>query len=218
MADPLAGIGYLCRSPNRAALRFLFWLFPLFLAACNSEPQAGDVVAVETKRVTGDTVVSAVVQLDYLDLDLPERHYLVLRQELAMADVNGFFGMETEALSTAATKAGVVATGPMTALTYEWDTQKGWADLAVALPVSADTELPPYVNIALAAGPALALNMEGSYQALSAMHVALDRELQRRRLKPRLPAIEEYPVGPLQTNDETAFRTRIIYPYQSPAE
>lgn len=188
--------------------------------ACGQDPgpQAGDVVATETRIVSGDTVVSDAVQLNYLDLELPERHYAVLRQELSLLDVNGFFGMETEALSTAATKAGVVATGPYSALTYEWDTERGWADVAVALPVAKGTQLPPYVTITLPATKALALDMAGSYQALSVMHVALDQELKRRGLRPTLPAIEEYPVGPLQTSDENEFRTRIIYPYASPAQ
>jgi len=72
--------------------------------------------------------------------------------------------------------------------------------------------LPPYVNITLPANKAIALEMRGSYSALSAMHVALGQELNRRGLKQVLPGIEEYPVGPQQTADENEFVTRIIYP------
>lgn len=200
-------------------MRLLPWLLLLSLCyGCQSDKdlKTGDVVATDERLITGEPVVTNTVQLDYLDLDLPERYYLVLRQELALNEVNGFLGIESEALTTAATKAGVVATGPLTALTYEWDTERGRADMAIALPVSAEVRMPPYVTIALPAGKALALDMEGSYQSLSVMHVALDKELQRRGLKPRLPAIEEYPVGPQQTTDESAFRTRILYPYESP--
>ena len=185
-------------------------------AGCGPEPGGEEVI--ERKRVGGDTVVTDVRQLDYLDLNLPSRYYLVFRQELSLLDVNGFFGMESEALTVAAAKAGIEATGPFSVLTYEWDTERGWADVAVALPVRADTRLPPYVTIELPATKALALDLEGDYEQLSVMHVTLDRELARRGLRPRLPAVEEYAVGPLQTNDPDEFRTRLIYPYESPAQ
>jgi effector-binding domain-containing protein len=165
----------------------------------------------------GDTSVQ-VMQLDYQDLDLPERHYLVFRQELSLLDMNGFLGMESEALSVAATKAGIPATGPMTTLTYAWDVDRGWGDAAVALPVAAGTKLPPYVTITLPATKAIALDFKGTYEALSAMHYSLNEELNRRALKPVLPSIEEYTVGPLQVQDPNEFQTRLIYSYSTPAQ
>ncbi len=201
----------------RTSFRTLLLPFLLLLCvACgNKSGEVEEIVSKET--VGGDTSVQTL-QLEYLDLDLPERHYLVFRQELALQDVNGFFGMETEALAVAAAKANVVATGPMTAFTYAWDTSRGWSDVAVALPVAEGTKLPPYVLITLPATKAIALDMDGSYSALSAMHVALDQELKRRNLQHSLPSIEEYPVGPQQSADENDFKTRIIYPYESPQQ
>jgi len=165
----------------------------------------------------GDTSVQ-VMKLNYLDLDLPERHYLVFRQELSFQDMNGFLGMESEALSVAATRGGISATGPMTTLTYAWDTDRGWGDAAVALPVAAGTKLPPYVTITLPATKAIALDFKGTYDALSPMHISLDQELKRRGLAHALPSIEEYTVGPLQVQDPNDFETRIIYPYTTPAQ
>lgn len=194
-------------------------IFPILVMicfACGKGTDAEEKV-ISTTIEGGDTSVQTL-QLEYLDLDLPERQYLVFRQELSLLDVNGFFGMETEALSVAASKAGVIATGPMTAFTYAWDTERGWSDVAVALPVEAGTKLPPYVTVTLPATKAIALDMNGSYSALSAMHVALSQEINRRGLKQLLPSIEEYPVGPQQTADENDFVTRIIYQYESPSK
>lgn len=188
--------------------------FLLLLCTCGpAQTDTEEIIA--TSLEGGDTTITTLL-LDYLDLDLPERHYLVFRQELSLLDVNGFFGMEGEALTQAAIKAAIVPTGPMTTLTYEWDTERGWSDVAVALPVTAGTRLPPYVTITLPATKALALDMVGSYDALSAMHVALSSELNRRQLKATLPGIEVYDLGPLQTQDPDEFRTRIIYPYETP--
>lgn len=197
---------------------FLSSLAFLLLLNCGGNQEAtAEETIIGTETTGGDTTVS-VLQLDYLDLDLPDLHYLVFRQELSFQDINGFLAMESEALSVAATKAGVVATGPMTTLTYAWDTQRGWGDAAVALPVAAGTQLPPYVTITLPASKAIALELKGTYDALSAMHVSLDQELQRRGLKAIYPSIEEYTVGPLQVQDPNDFVTRIIYPYETPAQ
>lgn len=201
--------------PMRTSLLVL--TLPLILLLCFACGKVGDAEekVISTSLEGGDTSIQTL-QLEYLDLNLPERQYLVFRQELSLLDVNGFFGMETEALSIAATRGGIFATGPMTAFTYAWDTERGWSDVAVALPVEAGTELPPYVTITLPATKAIALDMKGPYDALSAMHVALSQELNRRGLKPLLPSIEEYLVGPQQTADENEFVTRIIYQYESP--
>lgn len=185
---------------------------------CRGEQSGQAEEEILSKEIVGGDTTTQVMKLDYLELELPERHYLVFRQELAFPDINGFLGMESEALSMAATKAGVVATGPMSALTYEWDTERGWGDVAVALPVSAGTQLPPYVTISLPANKAIALEWTGTYDRMSAMHVSLDQELQRRAVKPVYPCIEEYPVGPLQVADPHDFQTRIIYAYETPAQ
>lgn len=190
----------------------------LSLFHCQGEQTGQAEEEVIAKEITGGDTTTQVMQLDYLELDLPERYYLVFRQELAFPDINGFFGMEGEALSMAATKAGVVATGPMSTLIYEWDTERGWGDVAVALPVTKETHLPPYVTITLPANKAIALEWAGTYDRMSAMHVSLDQELQRRNLKPVYPSIEEYPVGPLQVADPHDFQTRIIYAYETLAQ
>jgi effector-binding domain-containing protein len=199
--------------------------FTLFLVCLISFYSCGDTATVPAEKEEilstslegGDTTIQ-VMQLDYIELDLPERQYLVFRQELSFLDMNGFLGMESEALSVAATRGGIAATGPMTTLTYAWDVDRGWGDAAVALPVAAGTKLPPYVTITLPATKAIALTFKGTYDALSAMHVSLDQELKRRGLQHALPSIEEYTVGPLQAEDPNDFETRIIYPYTIPAQ
>lgn len=190
----------------------------LSLFHCRGE-QAGQVEEeIVSREIVGGDTTTQVMKLDYLELDLPERHYLVFRQELSFQDINGFIGMEGEALSMAATKGGVVATGPISTLTYGWDTERGWGDVAMALPVTAGTKLPPYVTITLPATKAIALEWTGTYDRTSAMHVSLDQELQLRGVKPVNPSIEEYHVGPLQVADPHDFKTRIIYAYETPAQ
>jgi|GEM_PF-3218174 len=202
-----------------AAIRVL-----LFLALCGGlfhcrgeQPGQGkeEIVA---REISGGDTSSRTMRLDYIDLKLPERHYLVFRQELSFQDINGFIGMESEALTTTATKSGVVATGPLSLLTYEWDTERGWGDLAVALPVAAGTRLPPYVTITLPAAEAIALEWTGTYDRTTAMHLSLDQELKRRNLKPVNPSVEEYLIGPLQVSDPHEFKTRIVYAYATPAQ
>ena len=183
--------------------------------ACSStEPETAE-ETILSKTIEGGDSTASVTSLEYLELDLPERHYVVFRQDLSLLDMNGFLGMESEVLDKAAKEARLKTTGPATSLFYEWDTDRGWGDAAVALPVAAGTSLPPYVTIALPAQKAIALDLDGPYDGLSAMHYALDAELRRRGLVASKPSIEEYPVGPLDTKDPSKFKTRLIYTYEN---
>lgn len=200
-------------------MRKMIWFFCLScgpLVSCGNEPPSPEnVLSVEE---TGGEVTADTLTLDYQQLDLPERHYLVFLQELSLLDMQGFLAEEGRSLRDAAREAGVVTTGPMTSLFYEWDTERGRGKAAVALPVSAETQLPPYVNIKLPASRGLSVEFSGSHDRLSAMHYALDAELQRLGHPPLKPSIEEYPRGPLDSTEETEFRTRIIYPFEAPTE
>ena len=181
----------------------------LLTGACE---RAGTVVESSSIQEGGDTTATNL-QLEYLEVDLPERDYLVFRQELALQDMNGFLAIEADSLMRKTTRAGVQATGPMTSLFYVWDPAQGYGDAAVAVPVEKGTKLPPYATITLPARKALAIEFDGPYDRLSAYHFALGEEIKRRGLKAEMPSIEEYPVGPIQTTDPSKFSTRILYPY-----
>ncbi|WP_273444770.1 GyrI-like domain-containing protein [Neolewinella agarilytica] len=200
----------------RAASFMTITLLMVCCFACTStEPEAAEETILSKETEGGDTT-ARVTTLEYLELDLPERHYVVFRQDLSLLDMNGFLAMESDALNKAAKEAKLKTTGPSTSLFYEWDTDRGWGDAAVALPVAAGASLPPYVTIALPPQKAIALELDGPYDGLSAMHYALDAELKRRGLTAAKPSIEEYTVGPLDTKDPTQFKTRLIYTYENP--
>lgn len=203
----------------------LWLLYPiafslLVLVSCGS-PASPDTPAeeeiVSVQQEGGDSTAQ-VLELEFRDLELPARHYLVFRQELNLLDMNGFLAMESEALALAVAKAGVQPTGYPVNLFYGWDTDRGWGDAAVAVPVTADTKLDPYVTITLPASNALMVQMEGSYERLSVMHYALNDEINRLGYKPLPPSIEEYVVGPADTDNPDEFITRIYYNYEIPAE
>lgn len=201
-------------------MRFLFPLLCLLVWACSDEPKLPEAEPDQVISVVqegGDTTARAM-SLEFRDLELPERHYLVFRQELQLADMNGFLAIESDSLARKAARAGLQPSGPPVSLFYGWDVERGWGDAAVALPVEPTVELPPYVRVTLPAGKAVMLEMEGGYEQLSVMHYALNDELARLGVKPLPPSIEEYVVGPADTKDPTEFQTRIYYRYESSTE
>ncbi len=199
-------------TPLGFTLSLAFYVL-LLLPSCQ---QTGEVVDVDRQVAGGDTT-DQLLSLDIAEVELPKRSYLIFRQELGLQDVPGFLAIEADSLRRKASRASVEAAGPMTGLFYEWDVDQGYADAAVALPVEGGTELMPYVTISFEAQPALAVEFAGSYDRLSAYHLALGEALRARGLTPAGPSIEEYIVGPDDTKDRDAFRTRIIYPF-TPAE
>lgn len=147
-------------------------------------------------------------------INLDERHYLVLRQELPLDNMTGFFGIESEALMNKAKDAGIEPTGPISALFYRWDTEVGIGDAAVALPVKPGSNLAGYVEITLPAQRAFTAECVGPYTGLGAIHYALGAQFEIEKVKPATPSIEVYHKGPLDGINESEFRTQIIYPIQ----
>lgn len=165
-----------------------------------------------TKSTAEKQQTEKIIDVNPVLIELPERHYLVLRQELPLDNMNGFFGIESKALSDAAKAAGIEPTGPITGLFYRWDTEAGIGDAAVALPVKKGTTLQAYVPITLPAQRAFAAQWDGPYTGLGAIHYALEAQFQLKKLQPGLPSIEEYYQGPVDGVAEENFSTRIIYP------
>lgn len=197
----------------RICLAIAIALTTLWSCTNGSVPDEGEIVATNTE---GGDSTETLLQLNFQDLELADRYYLVFRQELPFAEMNGFLALEGKRLANEVLDAGVEPLGPLSSLFYAWDTEAGMGDAAVAIQVAENTELPPYVTVKIPATRALALDLDGSYQRLSAFHVGLGEELKRRGLRPVTPSIEEYYVGPLQTRDPNEFRTKIIYPYAQP--
>ncbi|PHI20794.1 hypothetical protein CEQ90_05375 [Lewinellaceae bacterium SD302] len=178
---------------------------PLFLVlvllmACSNPPAESAVVK------------EKIVDVDPELIDLPERTYLVFREQLPLDNMTGFFGIESKALVEAAVAAKIKTTGPVTGLFYRWDTEAGMGDAAVALPVEPGTTLKGYVPLTLPAGQAFAADLTGPYTGLGAVHYALEAQFKLQKLKPAIPSIEEYHAGPVNGVPESAFRTRVIYP------
>lgn len=164
----------------------------------------------------GGETTTQELSLEFMDLDLPAKSYAVFRQELSFRDVNGFLAIEGDSMMRKMTRANIEPLGSMTTLTYVWDTQRGFADVATAIEVEPGTSFPPYAVINFPATKALSVDLEGPYDRLSIYHLALGEELKRRGLIAGPPSFEEYLVGPTETRDADKFRTRITYPYTSP--
>ncbi|MEM7575816.1 MAG: hypothetical protein AAF433_23130 [Bacteroidota bacterium] len=145
-------------------------------------------------------------------VDLLEQHYLVLRSRLPLDNMTGFMAIEGQNLRLAAQRAGIEPQGNLSMLFYEWDTENGIGEAAVALPVAATVELPGYVNISLPAGPAIGTAMQGPYSQLGVYHYAMDAYLKANNLSAATPTIEEYVIGPTATPDTNLFVTMITYP------
>ena len=201
----------------RSYLTFSIGLSLLLTFGCGapSTPETTQEEILSVEQEGGDSTTQ-MLELEFNDLELPERPYLVFRQELNLQDMNGFLALESEALALAIAKAGVQPTGHPVNLFYGWDTDRGWGDAAVAMPVAAGTKLDPYVLITLPASRALMLQMEGAYDRLSVAHYALNEEINRLGYQPLPPSVEEYVVGPADTDNPEEFITRIYYNYETP--
>jgi effector-binding domain-containing protein len=105
------------------------------------------------------------------------------------------------------------SSGTVTGLYSEWDEKNQQADLAVAIPVSAGTKTSSnIIRITdINASKALQVTYLGAYDKMGNAHGSIDKYIVDKKLKAKLPVIEQYIYGPANEKDSSKWVTKIIY-------
>lgn len=111
---------------------------------------------------------------------------------------------------------GMLAKGSARGLIYNWDEMNQQTSLAAAVPISdiLDVESEGILlesdSAELSVDQISAISV-GGYADSYKVHTALYEWLEKNEKEIKFPVVEEYVVGPQQTEDSTAFVTKIIY-------
>jgi nucleotide-binding universal stress UspA family protein/effector-binding domain-containing protein len=142
---------------------------------------------------------------------LPARVIVGRRESVAMADLPTFFGRAIPVVAAEFARLGLVPAGPATAV-YTNEAHQVF-DVTVGFPVDGGPpELGGLVAQRLPGGRVVRAEHTGPYRTLPAMYAALSAWFaDHARTPPRL-MWEEYLAGPDATGDESACRTRVVYP------
>lgn len=145
------------------------------------------------------------------EITLPEKYYLINRQEVEMANVQQFYSRALPALFGKATKAGVELNGMPGGLFYKWDELNKKTDMAASIPVKEPYEIEGTTLQTIPAGKAIQVDYYGDFENSANAHYAIDDYLKDYGLQSNVPIVEEYVTDPTQEKDPNKWLTKITY-------
>lgn len=154
--------------------------------------------------------------MEISETTFPARTYLVWRSEIDIANIADpqlWQRAFTQVHSTLQSQS-IEAIGPGTALVFRWDEAAGKADLGIGNPV-APASAPDTSDLSLvpvAEARAAMTEVRGSYEQLPDAHAAMMAHLSGQGQQPGL-VVEEYSLSQAETDDPSAWVTRLYYLY-----
>ena len=146
-------------------------------------------------------------------VEIPARKFAAHRENIPMAKMPEFFGVNFSNLMGMAMKSGAELDGAPCGLYFTWDEANGMADMAAAIGVKSDIPLGEGDSmIEVPAGTAAMIEYYGAYEGLGKAHMAMDEFFKEYGYTLREPVMEEYVTDPMAVQDTSKWLTRIVYP------
>ncbi len=145
------------------------------------------------------------------ETDLPQKHYVMNRQEVKMSNIGQYYGATLGALFGTVQKAGVEMDGMPCGLFFDWNETDMTTDMAAAIPVKEEMTIKDASSHSIPAGPALQIDYYGDYSGTKDAHDAMDTFLDDYGLLKNFPVVEEYVTDPTTVTDPSKVLTRITY-------
>lgn len=145
------------------------------------------------------------------EVDLPERHFVMQRQEVEMANIQQFYATNLGSLFSKVQKAGVEMAGMPCGLFFKWDQAQNKTDMAAAIPVAESLIIDGVSSLSIPARKALQVDFYGEYHDLSKAHNAIDAYMKDYGILNDIPIIEEYVTDPSTEKDPSKWLTKVSY-------
>ena len=145
------------------------------------------------------------------EVDLPERYFLAIREEINMEKLAERYAENLPAVFQACEKNKVETIGMPCGLFYTWDEESGKADVAHCAPIAEKVSVEGYECITLPAGKVLIVDYYGSYEGSVAAHEAITKYCEDKGIEPKMPVIEQYVTDPSTEPDQSKWLTKIYY-------
>lgn len=146
-------------------------------------------------------------------IDMPERHFVINRQEVKVANMQQFYATNLGQLFGKVQAGGVEMDGMPCGLFFRMDQRDGMVDMAAAIPIKQAVSISGADSYAIDAKRGLQIDYLGDYQGVSAAHTAMSEYLRDRGYLQDHPVIEEYVTDPGTEPDPSKWLTRVSYYY-----
>lgn len=141
----------------------------------------------------------------------PHQTLVTKRSKLKFRKLSSFLMKTFVAIYTALYKKSIPDKGPAFAIYYTIDFENRITDVAAAVPVEDDSEVPAeFEKIFFPTSRAITTTYFGPYEDTAPAYAALDRYLQKEDLE-KVLVIEEYITDPRLEKDRSKWQTNIYY-------
>ncbi len=145
-------------------------------------------------------------------LEMPEKHFVLNRQEVAMDKISQFYSSNLGSLIGKLQSGNVqMSGGKPSGLFFKWDEANGKTDMAAAIPVADAVSLKGTSSLTIPASGALQIDYYGDFSKTATAHYAMEEYMKDHGLLSNPPVIEEYVTDPSEEQDPTKWLTKIIY-------
>jgi effector-binding domain-containing protein len=149
------------------------------------------------------------VKIVYMDT----RHYLGIRETVAFADMDAFYGRVMPQVAAAMDQMGKIDEATSGSAYYTWDTENEQTDVFAGMFHADEMTAPDGLTVyTVPSCKAAMIKYYGNYSGLGNAHSAIDSFFQTTGLTPGEVALEDYVIGPGTETDTSKWFTRIIYP------
>ncbi len=146
------------------------------------------------------------------EVEFPTRTVAAFRKKMRMADAYGFVQAELPLLQLQFDKREIESAGSPMRLVYNWDEEKGNADLAVAIPTNGVADFGgDYTSIQLPSKRALLMEYRGDHATIKTAHNLMRLQMQNKGLKHVPPIVEDYITDPEQEPNPANWLTRVYF-------
>lgn len=150
------------------------------------------------------------------EVDMPAMHFVGHREMISMSDMDDFWSAENVGALYGAVSAVSPNVGYLAGLYYVWDEEAGQTDMARAVIVDSEMEVPGFSALSVAGGRALKLTHYGDYESIGDAHMAMERFSEEGGFTIIEPVMEIYRVGGEDVPMEE-WVTDVYYPLADPA-
>jgi len=145
------------------------------------------------------------------EVNMPEKHYVTIRQEIEMENVQQFYSRNLPSLFGKVTASGVEMDGMPGGLFYKWDETNGTTDMAASIPVKESIEIAGTNSHTIPSGKAIQVDYYGDYAGSAEAHYAIDEYMNDYGILSNVPIVEEYVTDPTEEKDPKKWLTKITY-------
>lgn len=158
------------------------------------------------------TSSTANIAYEVTDIDFPNTLYATIRAKMKFEELPAFFGSSYGKIMSTTGPAGVKPNGPACSIYYMYDEKAGITDVAAALPMDKEVNLPGINWVKVEGKKAHQIVYFGDYKKMMPAYETMSSYMKSNNLgdEPEL-VIEQYITDPMMEKDTAKWQTNIIF-------